>query len=130
MSTNTHDTGVPFRTAEEAWFWFMTANQARIDGARNNGGGVMRPCEPMDILRILDRLYRSRKLVMDHLRVLRFYGMRMMPPDAWRKSEAKAATLWREAMRALEPVLISKKIMREPFMAEVIRLSEMREGVA
>lgn len=120
------DSGVPFRTAEEAWFWFIAANQARLEGARKNGGGVRRPCEPIDILRILDRLYRTRRLLMDHLRVLRFYGARMMPPEGWRKSEARAATLWREAMAALEPVLISKKIMKEPLLGQVIAFEQAR----
>ncbi|MBU6235263.1 MAG: hypothetical protein KGQ41_05415 [Alphaproteobacteria bacterium] len=118
--TSLHTT-VPFDTAEEAWFWFIQANQARLDGARYTAvrGNVRRPCEPVDVLRILDRLYRSRRLMMDHLRVLRFYGLRQMPPEGWRKSEARAATLWAEALRALEPIFIDKKIMRDPFMRAV-----------
>ncbi len=108
-------TTVPFTTAEEVWFWFIDANQARLDGARYTAarGNIRRPCEPVDILRILDRLYRTRRLIMDHLRVLRFYGVRQMPPEGWRKSEARAATLWAEALRALEPVFISKGIMKD-----------------
>jgi hypothetical protein len=96
------------------WFWFIEANQARLDGARYTAakGNIRRPCEPVDILRILDRLYRTRRLMMDHLRVLRFYGVRQMPPEAWRASEARAATLWREAMRILEPVFVAKAIMK------------------
>lgn len=111
---NSLHTTVPFSSVEEAWFWFIDANQARLDGARFTAarGNIRRPCEPVDILRILDRMYRTRRLCMDHLRVLRFYGVRQMPPEFWRKSEARAATLWREAMRALEPVLIAKGIMK------------------
>lgn len=110
-----HQETVPFGSPEEVWFWFMDANQARLDGARYTAarGNVRRPCEPVDILRILDRLYRTRRLMMDHMRVLRYYGVRQMAPEAWRKREARAATLWREAMHALEPVFISKKIMRD-----------------
>ena len=110
-----HQTCQPFATAEEAWFWFIEANQARLEGARFTAarGNVRRPCEPVDILRILDRLYRTRRLMMDHLRVLRFYGVRQMAPEGWRRSEARAATLWREAMRALEPVLVAKNIMKD-----------------
>lgn len=112
---------VPFTTAEEVWFWFIDANQARLEGARFSAaqGGVRRPCEPVDILRIVDRLYRGRRLVMDHLRVLRYYGVRRMPPESWRANEARAATLWAEAMRTLEPVLVSKKIMRDPFLTAI-----------
>lgn len=110
-----HQETVPFASPEEAWFWFIDANQARLDGARYTAarGNVRRPCEPVDILRILDRLYRTRRLMIDHMRVLRYYGVRQMAPEAWRKTEARSATLWREAMRALEPVLVSKKIMRD-----------------
>lgn len=113
---------VPFGSPQDAWFWFMEANQARLDGARHSSskGNVRRPCEPVDILRILDRLYRTRRLLMDHLRVLRYYGVRMMPPEGWRKSEARAATLWREAMKILEPVLISKKIMRDKLVVDSV----------
>ena len=107
-------TAVPFGSVEEAWFWFIDANQARLDGARFTAarGHIRRPCEPVDMLRILDRLYRTRRLSMDHLRVLRFYGVRQMPPEGWRRREARAATLWREAMRALEPVLEAKGILK------------------
>lgn len=129
MPMPTPDTAVLFHTPEEAWFWFMQANQARLDGARTKSreGSVCRPCEPVDILRILDRLYRTRRLMMDHLRVLRYYGLRQMPPEKWRRSEMKAATLWAEAMRALESPLIAKKIMREPFTGKVISLMAVRE---
>ncbi|MCB1537777.1 MAG: hypothetical protein H6865_05270 [Rhodospirillales bacterium] len=99
----------------------MDANQARLDGARFTAarGNIRRPCEPVDILRIMDRLHRTRRLSMDHFRVLRFYGLRQMPPEAWRRSEARAATLWREAMRAIEPVLIAKGILRDPLCTRV-----------
>jgi hypothetical protein len=109
-------TTVPFNSAQEVWFWFIEANQARLDGARFTAarGNIRRPCEPVDILRILDRLYRTRRLLMDHLRVLRFYGVRQMAPEGWRHAEARAATLWAEALKVLEPVLIAKKIMADP----------------
>jgi hypothetical protein len=106
---------VPFNTAEEAWFWFIGANQARLDGARFTAarGNVRRPCEPVDILRILDRLYRTRRLMIDHMRVLKFYGDRQMAPELWRRAEARSHTLWKQAMKALEPVFIAKGIMRD-----------------
>lgn len=113
-----HQTTIAFSTPEEVWFWFMEANQARLDGARYTAarGNVRRPCEPVDILRILDRLHRTRRLKMDHFRILRFYGVRQMAPEGWRRSEAYAATLWREAMRVMEPVFIAKGIMRERYV--------------
>ncbi|MBK6896931.1 MAG: hypothetical protein IPH06_10110 [Alphaproteobacteria bacterium] len=105
----------PFDTVEEAWFWFVAAQQAKAEGARiiAGQGMVERPCEPADILKILDRLYRQRALVMPHILVLRYYGRRNMAPDARRIKEARAAKLWREAMDKLEPVLESKGILRK-----------------
>lgn len=105
---------VPFDTVEEAWFWFVAAQQARVDGARITAGQALveRPCEPLDILRILDSLYRQRTLTMDHLMVLRFYGRRNMAPDPRRVKEARASALWRQAMDRLESVFESKGILR------------------
>ena len=73
----------PFSSVEEAWFWFIQAQAARNDGARfaMGQGLVPRPCEPLDILKALDRLYRNRRLTMDHFIVLRHCGRRLMPPD-------------------------------------------------
>lgn len=105
---------VPFDTVEEAWFWFIQAQAARNDGARFTvGAGVVaRPCEPLDILKIVDRLYRHRRLMMDHVLVLRHYGRRLMPPDPMRVKEGRAYRLWREALMRMEPVLLRKGILR------------------
>lgn len=105
----------PFDTAIEAWFWFIQAQQARNDGARYKAGMSLtsRPCEPTDILKILDRLYRQRFLVRDHLLVLRHYGRRQMAPDPRRAKEVRAYYLWREALDRIEPVLIRKGIVRK-----------------
>ncbi len=107
---------VPFDSAEAAWFWFIQANQARIDRARISRGlsDVPRPCDPVDILRILDRLYRNRLLIMDHLLVLRHYGRRMMAPDPRRVREVRAFRLWREALSHIEAVMIRKGIVVLP----------------
>lgn len=108
------DAAVPFDDAEEAWFWFIQAQQARVDGARFTAGMGLypRPCEPADILNVLNRLHRNRMLLMDHLMVLRHYGRRQMRPDPRRPKEARACTLWTEALDRLEPVLIRKGIVR------------------
>jgi len=104
---------VPFNSVEEVWFWFIQAQQARLDGARFKLGAglVARPCEPIDILRVLDRLYRQRRLVMDHLLVLRHYGRRLMPPDPRRIKECRARKIWDEALARLEPALLDKGII-------------------
>ena len=38
----------PFHDTEEAWFWFVLAQQARVEGARYTAGLSLtpRPCEP------------------------------------------------------------------------------------
>lgn len=102
-----------FESAEEAWFWFIDAQGARNDGARFTAGlGIaIRPCEPVDILKILDRLYRQRMLRRDHFLVLRHYGRRMIPPDQRRTKEIRAYKLWKEAMEKLTPVLERKGII-------------------
>lgn len=103
----------PFIDAQEAWFWFVQAQQARVDGARYTAGMSLtpRPCEPTDILKILDGLYRNRLLMRDHLLVLRHYGRRQLAPDARRVKEAIAHKLWIEAFDKIEPILIRKKIV-------------------
>lgn len=103
-----------FDNAEEAWLWFILAQEAKNEGARVTAGAglVARPCEPADILQSLDRLYRNRRLVMDHLLVLRHYGKRQLSPDPRRVKEVRAFALWKEALERLEPVLVRKGIVR------------------
>lgn len=105
---------LPFESAEEAWFWFIQAQAARNDGARFAAGQGMipRPCEPIDILRVLDRLYRHRRLLREHLLVLRHYGRRHMAPDPRRPLEKNSHALWIEALERMEIVLIRKGIVR------------------
>ena len=104
-----------FDSAEEAWFWFIQAQSAKNDGARVSAGqGLLtRPCEPVDILKVVDRLYRQRRLLMDHLLVLRHYGRRLMAPDARRAKEVKAHNLWVEALERMTPILERKGIVEK-----------------
>lgn len=97
----------PFISAEEAWFWFMQSHEARLEGARILGGQalVARPCEPMDILKIVDRLYRQRRLMRDHVLVLRHYGRRRLAPDPVRPKEMRAHRLWAEALQRIGQVM-------------------------
>lgn len=110
---NINDDAYPFETVEDAWFWFIDANQARIDGAQITAGhGLLpRPCEPNDILIILNRLYKNRRLKIEHFRVMRFYGVRGMAPDPYRPKEISASKLWDEAMEMLEEILIAKGVV-------------------
>jgi hypothetical protein len=105
---------VPFDSAQDAWFWFIQAQAARNDGARfvSGLGQIARPCEPIDILKVLDHLCRHRRLMRDHLLVLRHYGRRQMAPDPRRIKEARSHNLWVEALERLEAALIRKGIVR------------------
>jgi len=105
----------PFESAEEAWFWFMAAQDAKNDGAKFIAGAGLykRPCEPLDILKVLDRLHRNRRLHRDHLLVLRHYGNRRMAPDQFRPKEKRAYHLWAEALDRMGSVLIAKGIVEK-----------------
>lgn len=107
----------PFISAEEAWFWFMDCYQAREDGAKFTAGKGLykRPCEPIDILNVVSRLHRNRRLLMDHIYVLKHYGQRHMPPDRHRKNEQRARTLWEEALERIEDVLERKGVVQRPY---------------
>jgi hypothetical protein len=73
----------PFRDAEEAWMWTMAALMARREGARYtaNQGKVHRPCEPDDVVKCLDNLYRQRRIDLVHARVMRIWGERQIAPN-------------------------------------------------
>jgi hypothetical protein len=108
---------VPFTDSQEAWFWFVEAMQAKQEGARIVAGlgKYPRPCEPVDIYKAVERLHRSRRLLMDHLLVMRHYGQRLMPPDPRRIREVKAFHIWRESMDRLSEPLIRKGIVQNNF---------------
>ncbi len=119
--------GVPFDTIEELWFWFIVAQQARNDGARyvSGAGLVRRPCEPVDILKILDDLYRKRRLLREHLLVLRHYGRRHLAPDPNRPKEVRSYYLWKEALERMRPVLERKGIItKESWVSQYQSASE------
>jgi hypothetical protein len=103
----------PFRNAEEAWFWTATALVARHDGARvvAHAGRVCRPCEPDDVVRCLDELFRRGRITTRHAEILRRWGERGLVPNAARPAERRAALLWREAMAWLDWPLRSKDIV-------------------
>lgn len=101
---------LPFRDAAEAWFWTMAALRARHDGARTNRnpGAVPRPCEPDDVVKCLDQLYRQRRIDLAHARILRIWGERGTPPGPTARGDTR---LWREAMDGLDGKLRAKGIV-------------------
>lgn len=104
---------LPFATVEEAWFWFIQAYTARRDGAKIVAGigSYERPCEPVDIMNVLNRLYRGRRLLIEHIRILHHYGVRLMAPDPSRRREAYDHLVWVEAMGRLREALELKGIV-------------------
>jgi hypothetical protein len=102
----------PFASAEEAWFWTIAALTARNAGARIVSGlGIPRPCEPDDVVRCLDRLYRHRRIDIAHVKVLKEFGDRGVPPDPRHRGDRAALQLWGEALGRLEWHLVSKGIV-------------------
>ena len=81
----------------------MAALIARREGARYtaNKGAVTRPCDPDDIVKCLDALYRQRRIDLAHARILRIWGERQ-------KNDYR---LWVEALERLEWPLRVKGIV-------------------
>jgi hypothetical protein len=100
----------PFRSAEDAWFWTVAALWARHDGSRTarNPNAVSRPCDPDDVIKCIDELYRQRRIDLTHARILRIWGERQTAPNAGVRNEWR---LWREAISRLEWPLRVKGIV-------------------
>ncbi len=108
---------VPFDDAAQAWFWTVASLAARHGaglgrGTQGGHGGVRiaRPCDPDDVIRALDLLYRRGGIGPTHARVLRRWGERFTAPAPGGTS-AEDALLWSEAMAQLEGVLRPKGIV-------------------
>ncbi|SNT06220.1 MULTISPECIES: hypothetical protein [unclassified Azospirillum] len=104
---------IPFPDTTEAWFWTMQAHKALLEGARVRAGQALlpRPCEPGDILKVVERLYRQGRLRHEHVQVLARYGQQMLAPERDRAREAADWFLWQEALGRMEPILRDKGII-------------------
>jgi hypothetical protein len=113
LPSGIHPPAQPFDTAEQAWLWTMAALIARREGARYtaNKGSVIRPCDPDDVVKCLDSLYRQRRIDLVHARVLRIWGERQMPPSPAVAAERHDRRLWVEALERLEWPLRMKGIV-------------------
>jgi hypothetical protein len=106
------DPGQPFRSVEDAWFWTMASLRARHDGLRNRrAGGTKRPCQPDDVIKCLDVLYRRGRIDLSHGRILKIWGERGLAPSASYHCEREEARLWNEAMGQLAWPLRVKGIL-------------------
>ncbi len=101
----------PFRSAEQAWHWTMAALIARRDSVSRSGTGVARPCDPDDIIRSVDRLYRNGRIQLHHARILKVWGERQAAPDERYPAERGEALVWREALYQMEAPLRRKGII-------------------
>ncbi len=92
--------GTPFDTVEDAWMWSVQATVARYDGAKiiAGQGDTPRPCEPVDVMSVVSRMNRERRLSNRHVSVLVRYGRRLTAPDSGRQREFQDARLWDEAL--------------------------------
>lgn len=104
---------VPFDSAEDAWLWFSQCQIARLDGVRFTAGlgTFARPCDPDDIYRIVNTLYRRRVLGAGHLTVLGRFGLRQVPPGPGSGDTPGECTLWDEALDRLGTALRHKGIV-------------------
>jgi hypothetical protein len=103
----------PFASAEGAWLWTMAALIARREGARyTTGKGLLtRPCDPDDVVKCLDSLYRQRRIDLKHARILRIWGERQVTPSQNVAAEKNDYRLWIEALERLEWPLRVKGIV-------------------
>jgi hypothetical protein len=103
----------PFVNAEAAWLWFCQNQIARQEGVRfdANARTTPRPCDPDDIYRAVDRLYRAFVIDRRHLVALADYGVRLTPPNPRLAEEGLAARLWDEALDRLTTPLKAKGIL-------------------
>lgn len=112
--TATNDRPEPFRSAEEVWFWCAGPSQPCA---------IPRPCTPGDVLGVIAGLYRQRRLSIDHLHVIRFYGARQRRPDPMRRQERRAHGLWVDAMRRLHDAFEQRGIVYSHIRRVLIDLS-------
>lgn len=102
----------PFRSADEAWLWAFSSIAARHEGTRSRGANArFRPCDPDDVMKCLDVLYRRRRIDLVHARILRVWGERGVAPNPAYASERCDWKLWREALDRLEWPLRVKGIV-------------------
>ena len=96
-----------FENAEDAWFWAMAALSARRSGQPMPEG----PCEPDEVVKALDQLYRRRRIELVHSRILRIWGERQRAPNQAYALERSDAQLWRQAIDRLSWSLIVRGIV-------------------
>jgi hypothetical protein len=103
----------PFRSVEEAWFWTMASLMARRRDC-SHCRPPARVCVPEDVLRCLDTLYRRRRIDLTHVRIMRIWGERGVPPNPARVQDRCDWRLWREALGRLDWPLRVRGLVASP----------------
>lgn len=105
--------GTPFPSVKAAWWWTMREIELREHGRRGapTRDDARRPCTPDDVVKVVDRLYRERKIGLHHARVLKAYGLSQVEPDPQHATERADALVWQEAMARMEWPLRVKGIV-------------------
>lgn len=101
---------VPFKSAEEAFFWAVAVFQAKqnVKTLGPKFAKFERPCTYEDVLMLVGRLGLTKK---DHAIVVK-YGMAGEAPDS---TKAKyEADLWEKTMKGLDGILRDKRIVVSP----------------
>lgn len=108
-----NETTLKFATAEEAWFWFIRCDAAREEGAssRDRTLHAARPCEPADIYRWLNALYKKGVLLPSHGYVLGYYGTLDRQPFADVEDEILDWIIWIDAFDYIDVVLREKGVI-------------------
>jgi len=101
----------PFPSAEAARFWCCAILAGRAEGARRDGGGTPRPCEPDDILNLVLRHHRAAGLTEHHLKVLGAFGNYGQPPSGHSQVALWEKRLWTECMTFLHPLLVQRQLV-------------------
>jgi hypothetical protein len=123
-----------FYSSQSLWLGFMALKRGQDGAELSDGLNIHLQAVYTDILSILNKLYRSRRLLIDHLRVLNFYGRKGRAPRAWVKKEMRAHSLWREALHILSSPMIERGYLvsdtARKWQEETARLDALLQGQA
>jgi hypothetical protein len=100
---------VPFRSADEAWWWYCLMQAERRAGHKSSGSGPGRPCDIDDVALAFNRLRRSKRILNHHVEVMVRYGHAQRPPD--RRIDPRGLQAWNEGIDALHTLLAQKNII-------------------
>jgi hypothetical protein len=101
-TTGVQRRGVPFREVEACIIWTIRALGDAAEGGNGSRRDVQPICEPIEVVRCIDTLYRRRRIDLRHARILRIWGHRGRPPRADAPNERSDSRLWCEATERLE----------------------------